>query len=256
MAGFMYFLAIEQNELVRDGLLNRDVLRQAQLGEVLSDVRHVPDDCIVTPTASGPNGAAGCVLIPIANGAPVPKLPAYFPDVQTWRAPSRDHGPWLGFVTDEPPSPEDIERSPRIGGYWVPDGHGRTWCVPVLRGLDKPHGTLPTDYQWTDDEAFEPTAVLRKDYESLWNDSARIWDHVYKDNHREDDAFVASFVARCLQLNYRIGPRELNVFRELGTPVFDVKGLDLFAAMAVDYLAVKEFQDAKKRAHPRRLSMG
>ena len=69
-----------------------------------------------------------------------------------------------------------------------------------------PCGTLPADYQWTDDEDLEPTSVLRKEYEQLWNDSARIWDHVYKDDHREDAAFVAKFVARCLQINYRIGP--------------------------------------------------
>jgi hypothetical protein len=248
MAGFIYFLeGIEHDELVEDGSLNEGILRSFRLHDVFADVRDVPEDCIVTPVTSGPSESAGCVLFPISTGAEIPRLPGYFPESQTWLAPGSQSGCWLGFVAAEPPRPEDIERSPRIGGYWVPDGNGRTWCIPVIRGQDKPHGTLPDDYQWTDEEDLEPTPVLRKEYEQLWNDSARIWDHVYKDNHREDTAFVAKFVARCLQLNFRIGPRELNAFRELGTPIFDVKSLDLFAAMAVDYLAVKEFTDAKKR---------
>jgi hypothetical protein len=239
VSGFFYYLPDCLRNLVADGTVSRDRLRRHKLDDVLADVVTVPNDVIATPTTQGPDGTAGTVLVPLSPGVPVPKVPAYDPESQTWHN-AGDY--WLGFE-GEPPKPEHFARSSVVPGYMVPDGHGRHWHVPLVRGLDRPYGALPCDFEFGAD--FLPAAVLRDRYRQLWADSARMWD-AYGDGEGVPDAEAASFAARALAINYRIGPHELNLLSKHGSPVLGRENVFSFAGGAIDAPAVVQFMREKK----------
>ncbi len=240
MPGFIYFLPLDQRQLVVDDRLDAKQLACHGLHDVLDDVCDVPGDCIVTPVTAGPDNQSGCVLFPLSPGADVPKIPGYVPESQKWRRASRY---WIGYE-GEPPRPEHFERSSVVPGYIVPDRFGRSWHVPLIRGLDRPYGALPCDYEFGDE--FLPSEVLRARYRSLWRDSARIWD-CYSETSTVAETFVAQFAARCLAINYRLGPAEMNFLAELGQPVFDRENVTRrFAGSAIDAPAVGEYIEQKK----------
>lgn len=264
MAAFFYFLeSITVQELAPQGRLDRAVLAKHGLDDVLSDVRDVPDHAIVTPTTNGPSGQPGVLLFPVTAGS-VPKIPAMH-DGQQWSHSQignrKGPAPWIGIIRDDPPRPEELLRSPHYPGYTVSDRHGRSWSVPMIRGLDRPYGSLPCDWDWPDDGEcatgsasanFEPRAVLRHRYQQLWDDSAKVWDWCYVDNspHTVTETWIAGFVARVLSINHRVGPRELNVLRSLDLAAFDRDTLAQFASAAVDVQAVIEFTTAQKKTPP------
>lgn len=240
MSGFFYFVPISRQHLIVDDRLQLSALG-SPLSAVLADVCDVPGDCIVTEISAGPDGNAGCVLIPLSPGVEVPRVPGYVPDAQTWH--KADHY-WIGFEGDVP-RPEAFARKTQVLGYVVPDKHGRSWHVPLIRGLDRPYGALPCDYEFGED--FVPSEVLQRQYRSLWADSARMWDAYDEQAGGVATTFTAQFAARCLQVNYRVGPAELNLLAEHGVPVFDRQDVtQRFAGSAVDAPAVLEFIEQKK----------
>jgi hypothetical protein len=246
MSGFIYFLPTELTQLVIDGQLQHSALGP-QLSTVLADVNDVPNDCIATPVKFGPDDQPGTVLFPMSPGVDIPKVPGFVPETQSWhQPPGASPRFWLGFDGD-PPRPEHFARSTQVLGYVMPDAHGRSWAVPMIRGLDRPYGALPCDYEFGED--FLPAEVLRAQYRSLWNDSARAWD-AYDESKGMPDSFAAQFVARCLAVNYRVGPAELNLLGELGLSVFDKRSVMTFAGCAVDAQAVLEFMAEKKTIPP------
>lgn len=251
MSAFFYFLeSITPHELAPSGRIDRAVLASHGLDDVLSDVRDVPDQAIITPTAKGPSGLPGVLLFPVTPDS-VPKIPAMH-DGQQWFhmqiGNRKGPAPWIGILPDSPPRPEELLRTPNFPGYHVADRHGRSWSVPIIRGLDRPYGTLPTDFEWGDDD-FTPRPVLRQRYQQLWDDSARVWDLCYENGTHQQlaDPWVASFVARVLSINHRLGPRELNIFRSIGLPAFDAASIVDFASAAVDVHAVIEFTRVQKK---------
>jgi len=250
MASFLYFLPhANQGALVRDCRLNHDELKRWGLSHVLADVFEVPNHCVVTKIdGGGPGKHPGLVLAihPANPAGKLPQVPSYNEESQSWvRVGKGDTEPYIGWVKDEPPGPEDLERLEAISGYRRPDRFGREWRMAVIRGRENQYGYLPVDYEWSPD-SFIPGTVLRKQFESLWNESAKIWDHIYVEGFRCPDPFVAGFVAQCFGTNYRIGPRELEAFRRINKPVFDGVDVDEWAAIACDYPAVREYAAQKK----------
>lgn len=251
MSAFFYFFeSITANQLAPSGRLDRGVLLEYGLDDVLSDVRDVPDHAIITPTTKGPSGLPGVLLFPVVNGES-PKIPAMHDGMQ-WSHSQignrKGPAPWIGILPAEPPRPEELLRSPNFPGYHVADRHGRSWSVPIIRGLDRPYGTLPTDFEWSDDD-FTPRPVLRQRYQQLWDDSARVWDLCYESGTPQQlaDPWVAGFVARLLSINHRVGPRELNILRSIDLAPFDAASIVDFASAAVDVHAVIEFTKSQKK---------
>lgn len=222
MAAVWWFLAGKtRQDLVLQDELRPAALREVGLDKVLADVRKVPDQCLLSETQAGPSGGPGIVLYPIPVSNDLPKKPGYDPTRQTWRQSGSpiDRGAnaaplaWLGYATDEPPAPADLERRVLIGGYPIEDAHGQTWHVPALRCVDNPRGRLSVAFTW--DEHDRPQIGVDARYAELWQQSARVWDLI---DHRSSetggmfaqdfdagtDAFLLEYLLDCLQLNYRV----------------------------------------------------
>lgn len=241
MSGFFYFLPITHQQLVTGGRLARGRLKAYGLDDVLADVVDVPEHCIATPVSAGPDDRPGTLLFPLTPGVPVPLVPGYMPESQTWTQ-AGNH--WIGYEGDEPPRPEHFARAKQVPGYLVPDAHGRSWSIPLIRGLDRPYGALPCDYQFGPD--FLPAEVLRSSYRDLWEESAKMWDAYEEESGGVPDAAAAQFAARCLAINYRLGPAELNLLAECGQTVLDRGNVFQFVGGAIDAPAVVEFMRQKK----------
>lgn len=243
MSGFAYFLPnAVMDQVVQKSRLVVDTLRQYQLATVLADCVEVPEHAIVVAIPKGPDNLSGVMMTPVAVDGSHLQNPTYDPDTQHWHNAA---GVWIATDRGAPPEPKDLVRRDPCDGYFHLDTQGRQWLVPVVRGIDNAYGTLPCEYEF--DNAGKPSAVIMAQHKSLWNDSAKVWDWAYAGNEsKTPDSFIVKFVVACLQVNYRIGYRELNVLRQLGLGVFDTRKLVTWAGCAVDGPAVIRWKDEKK----------
>jgi hypothetical protein len=249
MAGFLYFLpGCDEARLVKNRRVDHAVLSEYGLAHVLADCLESPNHLIVTKS-TGPNNESGVAIVPHPGhtDGKIPLVPIVHPGSQTWRMVASDIGRWtvwIGFQTDSPPEVEDFARRDQVDGYRWTDQFGRSWQIPVIRGRESQYGYLPCDYVWHD--STEPVLTLRSGFDQLWQDSARVWDHLYSEDYRAVERFLASFVARVFAVNYRIGPLELETLRKLNRPAFDRSLVSTICAFACDYPAVKAWADQKK----------
>jgi len=250
MASFLYFLpGVEPQQLVRNGRIENAELRRWGLSGVLAYCFDSPEHIALTKLDSGgPGKASGLVLAvhPGDRAGKIPLVPSFHAESQDWaRIGKGEAVPWIGWERENPPVPEDLVRRDLVAGYrWV-DHFGRSWLMPVVRGRINQYGQLPVDYEWSPD-APEPGQILRSEFVQLWNDSAKIWDHLYTEGFSCPEPFVAGFVARCFAINYRVGGRELDVLRRMGRPVFDRRTSETWAGLACDVPAVLEYARQKK----------
>ena len=203
------------------------------LGDVLSDVETVGDDCIVVPCERGPDGRTGVMVIPKDADNPdrIPKHLGYVPEHQEWRAvktmtngkPAR----YIGWFTNDPPTIPDMRRkSPMVWGYNVEGGYkGCNWIVPVARRTQNdPVGQFPSE--WSFDGNGKPIPEAAEKYFPLWEKSGIVWNFLDQyTNDFEDptfpiadddiDAWVVTTAIQSLAVNYRVGPHEMAVLKEL-----------------------------------------
>ena len=256
MPGFLYFLPQPKSDVVRDGRLTLSVLADAGLSDVLLDVSAVPKECVVAECRTGPDGQAGCVLIPVPGHRELSGKLGYDPESQVWRP----AGPacHIGWYRDANPRPTDLERGQQIAGWEIRDAYGDTWSIPVARGINNRRGNFPFAVQWTDGK---PVCGVSGRYQQFWADSARLWDLVaahaqpargglaiigegFSD---EDDQFVIDMVHRALQVNYRVDAWALAAYDQVRPGWLTQVTASLIANAVVDMHGKRAWDDAQKK---------
>lgn len=102
---------------------------------------------------------------PMVDGGVEPRV-GYYPERQTWRK-ILSGKMWLGWETDNPPSPLDLQRPKLRDGHGVTMADGRLWILPVIRTLIG-QTALPTIFGCDDSGT-----VVR---EQVLTEFVRIWD--------------------------------------------------------------------------------
>ena len=105
----------------------------------------------------------------------------YYPDAQTWHQVDRPAGEpelYVGWYTDQPPTPADLLRAEPLPGVPVKLGDGREWLVPVLqewRGDDDPMCRLPCPLTRRADGQWMRGDVVAA-YRETWDRACQLWD--------------------------------------------------------------------------------
>jgi hypothetical protein len=265
MPGFFHFLPHLTAARVRaaNDRLDRDVLKARGLDDVLADVEVYGEHAILNDTHRGPGGQPGVVLYPVRADGELPDHLNYNPDVQTWtpvggsresRVKSQEREPerWIGWQTDAPPTPFDLERRRTFAGYTVEDASGRKWSVPIARSPADLLGSLPKTFDLDDDGQWRP--VLAPDYQPIWDLSGEVWDwwnppgvacpkcgQFQPDRGRDvpchqcghapmphdaqrdrfSDAWRIDAAVTVLSINYRVGRWEVAALLKAGAPLLD-----------------------------------
>ena len=264
MFGFLYYLPLAKDTVVQDGRLAAGVLANAGLSDVLLDVSAVPKECVVAECRSGPDGKAGCVLIPVPVHRELPGKLGYDPDSQVWRpsgsGPSTlDSGLFLGWYRDAVPRPADLERTQQIAGWEIRDAYGDTWSIPVARGVNNRRGNFPFAVRWGDEG--KPYCGVSGRYQQFWADSARLWDLVAAHAQPahgglaiigegftdEDDQFLIDMVHRALQVNYRVDAWALAAYDQVRPGWLTQVTASLIANAVVDMHGKRAWDAAQKK---------
>jgi len=215
---FFYFLpSVHRQDL------NRDKVVSLGLGDVLRDRLTANDlagigGLAVSDVVHGPGGHSGTILYPMSELERVddpdraPLVVGYYPGAQTWE-PS---GPYyVGWVTDDLPTPEGLERDLTLRGYDETLGDGRNWLCPMIRMRDGLNN-LPDTWgikngkfcQW-----------VKPDWQWAWDLTGEIWDYF----EREADIphqLAFEWAVKLLSINYRIGPVEATALKLFGRVEF------------------------------------
>lgn len=198
MAGFLYYLP-------NDGPKTRPALESA--GFPHADSIELPG-CGCTPGPDGLNGAVTKLRdIPVSGGqAPVV---GHYSDKQTWHQ-ILDGKMWLGWETENPPTPIDLQRKKIHGGHSVMLTDEKTWIMPVVRTLIGEAALSPV---LTCDSSGK---VLR---ERVDPEFSRIWDLTKRafaavstdppDTSGIDDDEVVELLFLGLAINYRVSRWEV-----------------------------------------------
>ena len=221
MPGFYYYLpGVMKEQLTQGELLNRDLLRERGLDEVLADVTHTPKHASLCNISrdSGPDKKSGVLLAIAGKYAGAPDVVTYRPDLHPWhwKAVGESDKLWIGVLTSGLPMPSDLERLEQIGGAELLDGHGRVWRLPIAREPNQHYGALPQSF--TFDAAGEPLPVVLPRWSWLWELSGEIRD-AYMGLIDRDLRWMVKAAVRILAVNYRIGPQELSLLHDLGKGV-------------------------------------
>jgi hypothetical protein len=260
MPGFFYFVPLAPDALVRRKRLQLDVLWPYGLDQVLRDVVHVPDDCVVTPATL--QDQPGSMLAPKSLAGSEPREWTYNPAIQTWIIDLAPHSPcdvlgesvprpaaeaslWIGYETDRPPTPGDLARKLQIGGAIVTDKLDQEWRVPVARS-PRGRGQLPAEYVRT------PTGVARQvdpEYLALWTLSGKIRDFVHGqlDLGGNREVWTYDAALEILGTNYRLGTLEANLLQQLGRGVLTTATVEPILIAAIDWDLPQQLLDALEK---------
>lgn len=263
MAGFLYFAPVAPTDLVgRDKRVRREVLRRFSLQAVLQDVLVSPDHLVVCAVTSGPDGQPGCTLYPVPPHGDVPDGVGYHVDRQKWtrlESVRGDGGGWIGYWTDHPPTPPDLERREMLPGRSVEDATGRQWLIPIARKADNPRGTLPSSVGF--DACGRPQITVAAGWSQFWADSLRLYDLALlrgdlatggyllfgHGTTEEEDLFLIDMSLRALAGNYRLDGRVLHVYGEVHLDWLSQLTISRIVNAVIDYQSKREWDSAKKK---------
>ncbi|QDU61234.1 hypothetical protein Pan216_20880 [Planctomycetes bacterium Pan216] len=156
----------------------------------------------------GPDGGMGAVIVVEPGGGKAAKCGIY-PDKQTWH-PVRNGDQvthYLGWESENPPGPSDLERPKQVEGHPVELGDGNKWVIPCVH-VPSPANTMPMAYTIGDDGAF--SLSLLPGYEKLmemsvvWHDRANSSES-FRFSHLE----FAEYAVALLAVNYHVGWHEV-----------------------------------------------
>ncbi len=216
---FIYFfpdeMVVTPASLTEAGLLS--IISTPRSGEITGSF-------LSGQVTKGPSGRRG-VLVASTEGSDQVDL-RYEADKQTWYpppTPDEDYGHpcgyWIGFWTDDPPTPADLARPDRIEGLEVTMADKRQWLVPIARrfgvGPEKYKCELPNHYKRDAETGRIVWPVLAR-YAELWDlsgDLAEVFIEPYLEDEPPDETVGKKFtvgegwetVAVALGVNYRVG---------------------------------------------------
>jgi len=207
----------------------------------------------------GPDGGVGQVFpLSFANGHAKAHdaTPGYYPNKQTWQ---KCGGWYLGWMTDEPPRPVDLQYKAEIAGQAVRLRDGHEWLIPpAVQPFD---GTclLPRGFGLNADG--QPDRVVLPEHAELWELGQRIWGTMWAPADRPEDqsakpeplndADCLRAVALALRRNYVMSSWELQALElladeELIEAVRAIVGYPLY----LEALKTMEAEQQKKSADP------
>jgi hypothetical protein len=243
MSAFLYYLPlVNMSGLAPQRRLNRSLLAERGLGDVLGDVESVDDlACNEIATSAGPGGKHGMLIsaLPVASREP-PRRMKYDAADQSivWREVGAGDL-WIGLDTQSPPRPEDLRRrSGSYRGQLVDLQDGNPWEIPTLQRYDG--GTpLPRELGW--DAAGKFGMQLDRRYQQLWDDSRFVAEFFFAppaDGQPKSIDFeqACDITLRVMSLNYRIGRQEASMLR-----LFTSRNWEQCLAAIIDY---QKFVDA------------
>jgi hypothetical protein len=169
--------------------------------------------------ATGPDGTGG-VLLSAGDDGKV----GFFPDRQTWKRFPRGAA-WVGFYTDDRPTPADLQTAHALAGHSLELLDGQSWTVPLARQFRDEGETfrfqtaLPQTVSLDDEGDWTSGGILPR-YMQLWELACQWYDsrtHAEIEEVGETTATVKfEFVrdvldaaAAALAVNYRLGKVEI-----------------------------------------------
>jgi len=244
MPGFYHFLpGATKADIPTSGKLSLDVLARHGLDDVLADCLVVPDQCVVWHGV-GPTGESGALLYPRPKTGTDPKQWHYVADIQTWLPVADGSQRWIGWQTDSPPGPEDLERRFVHHAYSLKDSLDRDWLVPMVRSPDPQRGSLPVDY--TFNGTGELVRRTKPEHQRLWDLTGEIVDSYIKgEGEKRDELWQVKAAIEILSCNYRLGTGELQALYECGCGLLDTQRVGLILLMACDWELVGEYESKK-----------
>jgi len=240
MSAPLYFLpGIFAAQLLPGGTLNRRLLADRGLADVLADVEAAGLAHHEIAAAAGPGGKPGMIVCARpGEGVPLPRRLGYYPDDPhvTWHT-LRGGDLYLAIDATSPPGPEDLLRRDPLGGQAVRLGDGREWQVPVIRC---PIGgtQLPQSIGWHDGAL---GLQVKPAYRDLWDRSLAAADFAFVSGTISYEV-GAALAVDVLALNYRLGRDELTL---LG--LLDTLNIEHVLHAMVDYAKVKAFNVERKK---------
>lgn len=205
--------------------LGRDLLVAAGLGDVLRD-RLTPNDLAgigglaLAEVQHGPDGHSGVILYPMtdderAGGEEMPPLViGYYKGSQEWEP---FGGYYVGWVPDDLPTPEGLEREQSLRGYPEILGDGREWICPLIR---MEHGQHNLPDVWGIRQG-KFSAWVKPDWAWAWDLTGEIWDYFSKQKDIPN-ALAFEWVVKLLSINYRVGPIEVTALKLFGRDEYRV----------------------------------
>jgi hypothetical protein len=211
MTQFYYWVPQERPSCNSQELIN--LLRLAGLGYAIEE-RIVYRSC-----DKGPDGQKGNTVCWDNDG----RL-GYFPERQVWRrVPGCDV--WCGCDAEDKPKPADLARAEQISGEWITLDDGNQWLAPKARRWCELDDRLLWDYNLprrmtlNDDGLWVPGGVKPR-YERLWqlaNDYEASYSAAMAEAGEDDSVVrfvfeeIDTLAIGALQINYRVGPVELDM---------------------------------------------
>lgn len=184
------------------------------------------DRCTPREVLRGPDGGHGCAVAD-ERCVPISKV-GYFPDRQTWRKSHLTAEPaiWVGMYTEDRPTPDVLARGDLLDGVWLELDDGHRWLAPRARRWEEfgeqllwicnlpQRLSLSEDGLWT-------LGDVKPRYARLWN-LALAYEQAFAAAvaaTTEADGGVVRFqfdaidelAIGALQVNYRVGPAELDL---------------------------------------------
>lgn len=262
MAAFFYFLPCLKRDLIVNGRLQHSRLPRS-LGGVLQDVHDCPGQIVAVETSAGPDSQAGTVLYAVPTHGELPNQLGYFPDAQAWR-PCPDESPdyWIGWLTDSPPLPVDLERSQLTSGWYCTDPAGQRWIVPVVRSPRNPRGNLPYGVSFRRvGRQLKPQVDVVGQHRQLWDDTEQLWDWALTRGQpnkegllilgegfsAEEDQVLIDCAFRGLAVNYRLDLEAVDVLSTLQPGWAQAGFVSLIVNALIDYRAKLLWDEAQKK---------
>lgn len=237
MVGFIYFFPVAKEMLLDGDHLKHDTLPAAVRGS-FADVKIYPQDFTVCEVrgGNGPGGLSG-TIVAMTSQTGTPNVAAV--GSHQWE---QCDGFFIGVVTNQIPTPQDLERSKTIGGHGINDGFGQTWKCPIARSPWGEFGTLPQVYKF--DAAGNPVNRIADTHRWLWDLAGEVFDRYQND---VDMPWLVKTAATILGVNYRIGPVELTALDNFGRGVLTQEFIHGVCQSLVHFQIVKEVGEAVEK---------
>ena len=236
----IYFLEnVQREQVLGSSGVNRQLLNARGVGLIFDDVR--PEQiAMANLTGNGPGNKPGCVIAYQTNAGAIPDRLGYFPDEIEW---TRMLGcdSWIGIRKQSPPTENELRRNRVFKGYKTTLGNDQ-YDIAVIRRPDDSTG-LPCSMRM--DTAGNIVETVREQYREIWNNAADIvkWFTTGDEGFATFNKVSAMRLAvAVLSLNYRFGMDEQNAMGLLDTENYLV-----VLSCAIDFPAIAEIQDAKKK---------